>query len=137
MPFPVPEALLEAAEAQLGRRLPPELRARLLRNNGGEILAYHAGEEPDEEEDVWYLHPIRDPTDRRRMSRTMNHIVNETGRAREWRGFPEGAIALAQNGTGDFLLLRGDSDGVEFWDHETGETNPVRVDWDFDLESRR
>ena len=78
MPFPVDEVLLEAAETQLGRKFPEGLRGRLLRNNGGEVLVRYEGEEPDEDEDTWALHPVWDSTDKRRMKRTVSHIVKET-----------------------------------------------------------
>jgi hypothetical protein len=120
MAFPVDESLIAAAEQQLGRRLPDALRKRLLRNNGGEIQT---------EDDDWTLHPVWDATDRKRMSRTANHIVRETRQAREWRSFPEGAIAVASNGTGDHLVVRVGSAEIELWDHETGECHAVAIDW--------
>jgi hypothetical protein len=67
------------------------------------------------------------PGDRRRITRTANQVVRETRSAREWAGFPEGAVALAGNGGGDFLILRAGSDEGEFWDNETGESEPVDV----------
>ena len=33
------------------------------------------------------------------------------------------------NGVGDLLIVRAGSDEVEFWDHETGESRVVGVDW--------
>src|SRR5438445_1130071 len=99
MPFPVDEVLLEAAETQLGRKFPEGLRGRLLRNNGGEVLVRYEGEEPDEDEDTWALHPVWDSTDKRRMKRTVSHIVKETQQARQWRGFPEDAVAVGHQGT--------------------------------------
>lgn len=120
MPFPADVALIHEAERQLGRTLPMDLRVRLHRQNGGEVQA--AG-------DVWRLFPVFDPGDRRRITRTANHVVRETRAAREWPGFPEDAIAIADNGGGDYLILRGGSEAVEFWDHETGEMEPVEVDW--------
>jgi cell wall assembly regulator SMI1 len=45
--FPVDEERIAEAEAQLGRRLPPELRARLLRDNGAEIeVDGYPGDDP-------------------------------------------------------------------------------------------
>jgi SMI1 / KNR4 family (SUKH-1) len=121
MPFPVEATLIDEAERQLGRTLPTDLRVRLRRDNGGGIRA--AGDE-------WQLFPVFDPGDRKRITRTANHIVRETRSAREYAGFPANAIAIAANGGGDFLIARAGSDEVEFWDHETGETEPVEVDWD-------
>ena len=120
MAFPVEESLIVQAEQQLGRKFPEALRARLRRNNGGEL---------ETADDAWVLHPVWDATDRKRMSRTANHMVRETEKAREWRRFPDGAISIATNGTGDHLVLRSGSDDVELWDHETGECHSVTVDW--------
>jgi hypothetical protein len=116
VPYPVSREHLDAAEARLGRRLPLDLRARLSRDNGGEVKV---GDE------VWWLHPVWDPTDRKTMRKTASHIVAETASAREWPGFPEGAIAIANNGGGDLLIVRAGSDEIELWDHETGELDPV------------
>jgi hypothetical protein len=120
MPFPVEMAKIHEAERQLGRTLPMELRVRLRRENGGQIGA--AG-------DSWQLFPVFDTGDRRRIARTANHIVRETQAAREWIGFPEDAIAIAENGSGDLLILRAGSDEIESWDHETGESEAVDVNW--------
>lgn len=121
MPFPVEMALIHEAERQLGRTLPMDLRVRLHRDNGGGVRA--AG-------DMWTLFPVFDPTDRRKITRTANHIIRETRAARGWPGFPADAIAIAENGGGDYLILQAGSEEVEFWDHETGEIEPVDVDWD-------
>lgn len=120
MPFPVDESHIVEAEKQLGRRLPSELRTHLLRSNGGEIEA--AG-------DTWTLHPVWDPTDKKRMLRTANHIVRETQQARTWHGFPPEAISIATNAYGDHLIVRPGSDEIELWDHETGECSPVTIFW--------
>lgn len=121
MPFPVDVSLIQAAERLLGRKLPPDLRVRLHRLNGGEIQAIG---------DSWNLFPVCDPAGRRRIARTANHIIRETKAAREGAaGFPQDAIAIAENGGGDYLIVRGYGNVIEFWDHETGETEPVEVDW--------
>ena len=120
MPFPVTEDRVAAAEAELGRRLPESLRGHLLQSNGGEVEA--AG-------DVWQLHPVWDPSDRKRAGRTANHIVGETARAREWPGFPGGAISVAANGSGDHLILESGGDAFALWDHETGTVEPIDVEF--------
>jgi hypothetical protein len=121
MPFPVSQQRIEAAEAQLGRRLLTEHRSRLLRNNGGEVYCNGV---------AWQLHPVWDDTDRRTMARTANHIVHETEEAANWLGFPAGAIAIGSDAGGDLLVIRAGGVGVERWDHETRECSPVDVDWD-------
>lgn len=120
MPFPVSEERVEVAEQQLGRRLLPEHRARLLRSNGGEVHC---------DGDVWQLHPVWDDTDRRTIARTTSHLVHETEEARTWTAFPKDAIAVASDGSGDLLVVRAGSERAELWDHETGECSPVEVYW--------
>ncbi len=121
MPFPVAMARIHEAERQLGCKLPMDLRVRLYRENGGQIEA--AG-------NSWQLFPVFDSSDRKRMTRTANHIIRETQAARTWTDFPQDAIATAENGGCDFLILQSGSDEVEFWDHETGESKVVDVNWD-------
>ena len=121
MGFPVSDHFIVAAEQALERRFPTALRARLARSNGGDIATV---------DDDWILHPVRDDTDRKRLSRSTNDIVRETGVAREWPKFPEGGIAVASNGDGDLLVLLRDSDDLFHWHHETGGVDRVDVDWD-------
>ncbi len=121
MPFPVEVSLIQEAERQLGRKLPMDLRVRLQRANGGKIRA--AG-------DVWRLFPVFDTSDRGRITRTANHVVRETQAALGWAWFPDDAIAIAEKGGGDLLIIRAGSDQVEFWDQKTGQTKPVEVDWE-------
>jgi hypothetical protein len=118
--FPVSEHLIETAERELGTQLLPEHRARLARNNGGEVEC---------EGDVWQLHPVWDDTDRKRAARTTSHIVHETREARRWNSFPSDGIAVAEDGSGNRLVFRRGAAGFELWDHETGECSPVNVDW--------
>lgn len=120
MAFPVDEAVISAVEKQLGRRFPASHRERLMKNNGGEIRAA---------DDIWQLHPVFDRSDRKRIARTANRILRETASAQEWTGFPESAIAIAANGTGNLRVLMPDDDGVHRWSHETGTVEPVEVLW--------
>jgi SMI1 / KNR4 family (SUKH-1) len=124
--FPVGEDRIEEAESQLGRTLPAALRDRLMRDNGGEIeVDGYPGDDP-----IWSLHPVWDPSDRRRAARTANHIVSETREGHERGGdLPAGSTVIAENGTGDLLLVLVDADNVVWWDHETGEVESVVVDW--------
>lgn len=119
MAFPVEERLVVEAEAALGRALPAAWRARLLRENGGEL-------ELDDE--VWQVFPVRDPSDRRRLARTASHLVRETAVAREWNGFPREAVALASDGSGNLLVLLPGDELVKRWDHETGEVEDVALE---------
>jgi hypothetical protein len=122
--FPADEKRVDAAESAIGRRFPPELRDRLLRDNGGEVIVRGA----PEEDDVWQLHPVWDDSDRKRAGRTANHVVRETEEARA-AGLRGDAVAIASNGTGDLLVLLGEDDDPRWWDHETGDTQRVSVNW--------
>src|SRR5688500_13726124 len=97
MAFPTTEEHVRRAEEALGVTLPALHRARLLRNNGGEVEAA---------DDVWQLFPVQDTSDRKRISRTANHIVREATQARQWPEFPPTAVPVAANGTGDYLIFR-------------------------------
>lgn len=117
MPFPVGQSDMETAEAVLGARLPAALRLRLMRDNGGEV---------EVGEDFFELFKVLDTSDRVRRARTSaRDIVSENQSAREWRGFPTAVVAIADNGTGDLLVLalEGSRLGERafVWDHETGE----------------
>ena len=122
MAFPGSEALVVAAETALGRRLPAEHRARLIAENGGEV---------DAAEEVWTLYPVWDPTDRRTIARTANHIVRENEALRsDWPDIlPPGVLAIASNNAGDLLVIEPGSDAVFVWDHETAITQPITVNW--------
>ena len=127
MAFPTTEAQIEAAERELGVKLPHEYRARLMARNGGELST--AG-------DDWRVFPVFDPTNRRTTARSANHIVLETRKARAWEGFPKDGVAIAENGAGDFLVLvPAGSSGrlnpqVHLWNHETRKCKPVPLRYD-------
>ena len=120
MGFPVSELQIAAAEKALKRRLPDPLRSRLTRSNGGDITTA---------DDDWVLNPVRDDSDRKRLARSANDIVRETGLARQWPRFPSDGIAVASNGGGDLIVLLPGSDDPFVWDHETGELSPATVQW--------
>lgn len=124
MPFDLQESYLAAAEVALGARLPESYRRSMLRSNGGELEA--AG-------DDWQQYPISDTSERKRLSRTTNHVLKETEQFRQWRGFPPNALSIASNGSGDCLLfLRQDGEfepAVYAWSHETRELSRVASDF--------
>jgi hypothetical protein len=127
MPFPVDIAWVKATEAKLRTSFPLGFVARMVTLNGGEVEA---------DGDTWELFPFLDKSDRKRLKRTCNDIVLETGSARAWPGFPPDGVAIAGNGTADRLILVSDptapdrlQPGVFFWDHETGEMAAVAEDF--------
>ncbi len=115
---------MKAAEDQLGRPLPPRLRERLLRNNGGEVLVRWDGDE-----DEWQLHPVWDESNRETMRRSSNHLVAEQKSVRGWPDFPAGAIAIASL-DGDRLVLLPDDDEPKLWLGDTSDVFVVQVVWD-------
>lgn len=117
LPFPIDPRYLDAAEAQFGVQLPPAYRARLQHKNGGEI-------ELDGE--PWFLHPVRDDSDPKRLARSWDDIVHQTTAARRWRDFPPAGISIAGDGGGNRLVLLPTHGGMQLaiWDHETGSTTP-------------
>jgi hypothetical protein len=123
MPFPITTAEIAKTETKAGFQFPLGLKSRFSKEDGGELKI--GG-------DSWQLIPFLDTTDRKRLTRTCNDIVQETARMRGWHGFPADAFVVAQNGRGDYLIIRPDAEGsndlgetVYFWDHETGEHEPV------------
>ena len=109
MPFPVDPDRIDTAERSLAFRFPPAWRRALQQRNGGEFVLN--GED-------WCIHPVWDDSDRKRAGRTANHVARETEQARKWHGFPVAAIALANNGHGDLLIVLPGSSSVCRWDHE-------------------
>jgi hypothetical protein len=92
-----------------------------LRSNGGTV---------EIDDDEWTLHPVRDDSDRKRLARSSNDVATETSAARSWKGFPDSAVAIGANGSGDLLVLLAEGadhfgEAVFVWEHETGETRQV------------
>jgi hypothetical protein len=122
MAFPLDIQFVKRTEVKLRRKLPLGYVAKMCRDNGGEVATGT---------DHWWLYPIFDDSDRKRLKRTCNDIVRETAQAREWPDFPAEALAIRNNGGGDQLVLLADpetdryADAVYWWDHETGELDKV------------
>jgi hypothetical protein len=128
MPFPVDAKWIAQTEEKLGVRFPASFVVAMSKNNGGSVQTRI---------DRFTLFPFLDATDRKRIQRTCGSIDRETNTARkDWHGFPPAAVAIGENGGGDLLLFlpMADSPGtlqhtVYWWDHETGEVEPVADDF--------
>lgn len=96
MPFPTEFKFIEAAEARLGTRFPDAFRAHLLKSNGGEVEVLGLN---------WELAPVQDSTDHERLRRTAIDVVHETIEARKWPGFPKNAVAIGEDGCGNYLVF--------------------------------
>ena len=118
MGFDVTEKYIQLAEKELGVTFPTQYRNRLMRENGGEIEQY----------EDWFLLPVLDTSDKKRLSRSCSDICRETKQAICDGGLPEDSIIIANNGDGDYLILIKDPSqpgGVDkkiyYWGHEVGE----------------
>jgi hypothetical protein len=122
--FNLEEKFILQAETELEANLPKSYKASMQKNNGGEIKI--SG-------DIWEQYPIFDNSDRKRISRTCNHIISETKSCEGFGDFPPKAIAIAGNGCGDQLVLfkQNSSYGntIYIWSHETGEVDKVANDF--------
>jgi len=123
MSFPVEERFIVETEKKLGAKLPPDYARKMMNENGGNVQT---------PPDAWVLYPIFDTSDKKRLKRTCNDVVRETQNARGWTDFPDNAVAIGSNGSGDQLvLLRDDAcpeslgDEVFWWNHETGELSLI------------
>ncbi len=96
MPFPLDIKFVRRAEAALGIAFPSGFIRRMLADNGGEQFVQLVG-------DTFQLFPFFDDSDKKRLKRTCNDIVRETGKARECAGFPPNAVAIGADGGGNYL----------------------------------
>ncbi|MBK6901576.1 MAG: SMI1/KNR4 family protein [Saprospirales bacterium] len=117
MSFPIESKYIRELETELNVKFPPKFIKRMMVSNGGEVET--------EELDI-LLYPFYDKTDKKRISRTCNHIGRETKSAKEWTAFPTNGVAIGTDGFGNQLILLHEGNGllketIYFWDHETGE----------------
>jgi hypothetical protein len=124
MPFPLSDEELRKTEKEIGAELPSSYRNGMMIDNGGFIKV--RGEE-------WQLFPIRDQSSRKLITRTANHILEETKSAQEWAAYPENALAIAANDYGDLLVMlrtvKGFEPQVFLWSHEDGSIELVANDF--------
>lgn len=124
MPWPVTEGYVQDCENALGFTLPDSYRNAMMNQNGGAVVC---------DGDTWNLHPIWDKSDKRRLKRTANDVARETNAMASWIGWPNNAVCIAANGTGDVLLFSVGSSScdvaVHRWNHETGQTRKIADDF--------
>ena len=129
MPFPITVAEIAKTEAKTGFKFPLGLKARLSKDNGGEVRVG---------DDNWWLIPFLDTTDRKRIARTCNDIVRETTQMRSGQTFQQMRSSLLKTElvttSSSVLKLRDQkslAETIYFWDHETGQHEPVADSFDF------
>ena len=66
MPFDLSDEQLEATETEIGAKFSESYRRRMMQCNGGKV---------DAMSDYWILIPFGDTSDRKRLSRTANHVL--------------------------------------------------------------
>lgn len=137
MPFPVDKKYILVAEEKLKVKFPSFFHKKMMWENGGAIefddrwlevnLSIHGW---------WSIYPFFDASDKKRLKRTCNDIVRENETARMSSNFPPQAIAIAENGAGDYLVFIKNKqdcclldDQVFWWGHETGELILVANDF--------
>ncbi len=121
MPFPIDEKYIIETESELNVKFPLEFKNRMKKSNGGKLVT---------NEFEFELYPFFDKSDRKRISRTCNHIALETKNAREWNGFPEYGIAIGSDGFGNLIILTHNGDGIltdeiYFWNHEIAQMEKI------------
>lgn len=121
MPFPVDEKYIIETEKELKVKFPPQFKRKMMILNGSDLIKNDFGAE---------LYPFFDKSDKKRISRTCNHIGLETKNLKEWADFPDNAIAIASDGFGNQLVLIHNGDGVlldeiYFWEHETNKLEKI------------
>jgi len=127
MPFPVEEKYINKTEEKLGVKFPKEFRDKMIQNNGGEFESLIDGFE-----DHWTLFPFLDESNNKRVKRTCNDIILENKGAKGWSSFPAEVIAIANNGCGDYLVLKkaeGENldEKIYYWNHEEGLLTPTEI----------
>jgi len=124
MAFDLFEEQLQDSEDEFGARFPESYRHQMMRSNGGEV---------DAASDYWNLIPLRDTSDRKRLSRTANHVLVETKSLSRFPSWHEHAFAIAENRTGDALVVLRDDDQIKpqvfYWCHESGAIESVAEDF--------
>ncbi|WP_299434025.1 SMI1/KNR4 family protein [uncultured Aquimarina sp.] len=123
MPFPVEEKYIIDTEKELEVTFPKSFRIRMMKLNGGEI---------ENEEVHWVFYPFFDKSDKKRISRTSNHIVYETKEARNRTGFPKDAVAIGKDDYGNQIIMRPKlfnkkklREAIYFWNHEAGSITRI------------
>ena len=127
MPFPVDSKWVAETESKLGIRFPASFVVAMCKRNGGSVNV---------DNDVFFLHPFLDKSDKKRIQRTCNSICRETASLRDFEFFQTELVAIGHNGTGDALVLKPMNDdptcldhSVYLWHFETSEIELVADDF--------
>ncbi len=99
MPFPVEEKYIKETEVALDVTFPPLFKQKMIERNGG-------GAYSNEKDIDFQLHPFLDKSNKKRISRTCNHIILETKKAKKDLPFiPPNSINIGSDAYGNLILL--------------------------------
>ncbi len=104
MPFDLSDEQLEATETEIGAKFSESYRRRMMQCNGGKV---------DAMSDYWILIPFGDTSDRKRLSRTANHVLVDPKSVSGFPSWHENVFAVAKNGTGDALVMFREGDQIK------------------------
>jgi|GEM_PF-268264 len=112
-------------QLELGIVFPKVFKDKMMVENGGEIKL--SG-------DSWMIYLFSDNSGRGRTRRFSQNIAGETKNVRKWSNFPAGAVAIAENDSGDRLVfLPGENvrrlcEAIYVWRRETGDITLLAKD---------
>ena len=122
MPFPIELKFIKESEEKLNVNFPRIFKEKMMKENGGEL----------EGDDYFFmLNPFFDKSNKKRISRTCNDIIQETKSAKGFGdSFPSNGIAIGSDNSGNQLILLPKTlnnlgEKIYFWNHETAETVKV------------
>lgn len=123
MPFPIEEKYIRETEKELNVIFPPKFKERMIGDNGGTLSSRQPYIEHIQ------LYPFFDKSSKKRISRTCNHIGLENEKEYDY-GFPENAVAIGNDGSGNQIILMHDGNNVieetiYFWNCKTGKVKKV------------
>jgi hypothetical protein len=105
MPFPVEEKYIIETEKELNIIFPSHFKNRMKKINGGDLISEKNAYE-------FELFPFYDQSDQKSIGRTYNHIGSETENARKMPNFPNDAVAIGDDGCGNYIILIPENDKI-------------------------
>lgn len=111
MAFPIEEKYIVETETLLNFKFPSDYKESMQIMNGGEV---------EIDEDYYFLFPIFDKSDTKRIKRTCNSVHKETETARKDYGFPDECVAIGHDECGNYLGFLPNDPAIYFF-HNSGE----------------